>query len=159
MQSELEALESKQTWELVDLPAGKHPIGSKWVYKIKYKVDGSTERFKARLVAKGYTQQEGFDYNETFAPVVKLATVRMLLAIAAIKGWSLHQMDVNNAFLHGDLDDEVYIKPPSGYLDKSDKRVCKLKKSLYGLKQASQNWFFKLSSALKLANKFHTITG
>ncbi|GKV47997.1 hypothetical protein SLEP1_g54840 [Rubroshorea leprosula] len=148
METEIKALEDNQTWILTDLPEGKVPIGCKWVYKIKYKTDGTIERYKARLVAKGFTQQEGLDYHETFAPVAKLVTLRCLLAVAANQNWSLHQLDVQNAFLHGDLHEEVYMKIPPGFSRQGENRVCKLQKSLYGLKQASRNWFAKLSSAL-----------
>ncbi|KAL0431927.1 UNVERIFIED_CONTAM: Retrovirus-related Pol polyprotein from transposon TNT 1-94 [Sesamum radiatum] len=105
MAKELEALEQNHTWTLESLPSSKKAIRSKWIYKIKYNSDGSIERYKARLVAKGYTQVEGFDYTETFAPVAKLTTVRTLLAVAA-KSWELYQLDVHNAFLHGDLDEK-----------------------------------------------------
>lgn len=146
MSKEIYALEQNNTWILVDLPSDQHCIGCKWVYKIKFKADGSVERYKARLVAKGYTQEEGLDYFDTFSPVAKITTVRVLLAIASVKNWHIHQLDVNNAFLHGDLDETVYMLPPPGYTDTN--KVCKLTKSLYGLKQASRQWYQKLTSCL-----------
>lgn len=148
MATEVRALENNNTWTVTTLPPGKKPVGCKWVYKIKFKPDGSIERYKARLVAKGYTQQEGIDYHDTFAPVAKLVTVRALLSIATVQRWSLHQLDVNNAFLQGDLTEEVYMRMPPGFQKKGDSRVCRLNKSLYGLKQASRQWFAKFSSAL-----------
>ncbi|KAK3042700.1 hypothetical protein RJ639_000758 [Escallonia herrerae] len=114
MAKEISALEANNTWTLMPLPSGKRAIDSKWVYKVKFHPDGTVERYKTRLVAKGYTQIEGLDFHETFAPVAKLVTVRCLLAIASIKKWELHQLDVNNAFLHGDLEEEVYMKIPQG---------------------------------------------
>ncbi|KAM2104654.1 hypothetical protein ACFX1R_015231 [Malus domestica] len=150
MQSELVALEQNHTWTLTSLPPGKCAIGSKWVYKIKHRSDGSIERYKARLVAKGYTQIEGLDYSETFAPVAKLTTVRCLLAVAAQRHWPLHQLDVQNAFLHGDLDEEVFMSPPPGLRRQGENLVCRLHKSLYGLKQASRQWFSKFSQAIQL---------
>ncbi|MCI37589.1 retrovirus-related Pol polyprotein from transposon TNT 1-94, partial [Trifolium medium] len=114
MAIELKALEDNKTWILTDLPAGKVPIGCRWVYKVKYHANGSIERYKARLVAKGYTQQEGVDYFDTFSPVAKLTSVRLLLALVAANNWHLQQLDVNDAFLHGNLDEDVYMKLPPG---------------------------------------------
>ena len=149
MSDEIQALEINNTWQLTSLPAGKVPIGCKWVYKVKHRADGSIERFKARLVAKGYTQQEGLDCYETFSPVVKFVTVRTILAVAAALDWHLVQLDVNNAFLHGDLYKEVYMLPPPGCGSKGEPDlVCKLTKSLYGLKQANRQWFSKLSTTI-----------
>ncbi|CAM8941571.1 unnamed protein product [Rhodiola kirilowii] len=149
MSSELDALERNKTWIISPLPSGKTSIGCKWVYRIKYNSNGSIERHKARLVILGNRQKEGIDYTETFAPVAKMTTVRVFLSVAAIRGWELHQMDVHNAFLHGDLDEEVYMKPPPGLLNVPSGHVCRLRKSLYGLKQAPRNWFAKLSASLR----------
>jgi len=147
MQAEIQALESNKTWEITDLPPGKKPIGCRWIYKVKYKSTGEVERFKARLVAKGYSQIEGIDYKETFSPVVKMVTVRAIVSLAASKHWHIHQMDVFNAFLHGDLEDEIYMQLPQGFVSQGEK-VCRLTKSLYGLKQAPRQWNHKLTEAL-----------
>ena len=124
MSDELKALELNNTWTIVSLPTAHHAIGCKWVYKLKLKADGSVERHKARLVAKGYTRQKGVDFFDTFAHVVKLVTVNLLLALASIHGWSLHQLDVNNAFLHGDLLEEVYMTIPQGYSPKGGEKFA-----------------------------------
>lgn len=149
MDREILALEQNNTWVYNILPPGKVPIGCKWVYKIKLRADGTIERFKARLVTKGYNQKEGVDYTETFAPVAKMPTVRTLIAIAVYNGWEIQQLDVNNAFLHGDLNEEVYMTVPQG-CNKSlpPNTVCKLSKSLYGLKQANRQRFEKLTTFL-----------
>jgi hypothetical protein len=148
MTNEIIALEQNRTWDLVLLPQNKSAIGCKWVYKVKFQADGQVERYKARLVAKGYTQQEGIDFFNTYSPVAKITTIRVLLTIAAVNNWHLHQLDVDNAFLHGDLHEEVYMQLPPGYSNPNYPRVNKLKKSIYGLKQASRQWFSKLSTSL-----------
>jgi len=136
MQDELQALADNNTWVLIDLPPGKTAIGCRWVYKVKHHSDGSIERFKARLVAKGHNQLEGLDFLDTFAPVAKLTTLRLLLALATSQHWIIKQLDVNNAFLHGDLHEEVYMKLHPGFHSPHPSKVCKLQRSLYGLKQA-----------------------
>jgi hypothetical protein len=154
MNAELEALKQNKTWIFVDAPPHVKPIGSRWVYKIKHKADGTIERYKARLVAKGYNQIEGIDFFETFSPVAKITTVRTLIALAAMNSWHLHQLDVNNAFLHGDLQEDVYMSIPQGVHHSNPNQVCKLLKSLYGLKQASRKWYEKLTGVL-LAQGYH----
>jgi len=148
MQNELTALEKTGTWEIVDLPNKIKPIGCRWIYKIKHHVDGSVERYKARLVAKGYTQIEGLDYFDTYSAVVKFTTVRVVIALASINNWHLHQLDVNNAFLHGELQEDVYMIIPLGVPQAHPNQVCKLHKSLYGLYQASRKWYEKHNSIL-----------
>ena len=145
MDEEMEALEKNGTWEMGPLPVGKKLVGSRWVFTIKYHSDGSVARYKARLVARGYTQSYGIDYNETFAPVAKLNTIRILMALAALFDWKLFQFDVKNAFLHGELEEEVYMAPPPGYLLETNNTgdVCHLRKSIYGLKQSPRAWFGK----------------
>ena len=150
MTEELSALEKTQTWDLVELPPGKSVVSCKWVYKVKTLSDGTIDRYKARLVARGFTQEYGIDYEETFAPVARLTTVRTLIALATVRRWKLFQMDVKNAFLNGDLKEEVYMQPPPG-LDCPPGKVCKLRKALYGLKQAPRAWFSKFNSAMKVA--------
>jgi len=145
MHVKIKALELNDTWILTNLPKHKTIIGCKWVYKIKHRSNGSIERYKARLVAKGYTQVEGQDYLDTFSLVAKLITVRLLLALAAINQWHLKQLDVNNAFLHGDLNEEMYMTIPQVMQVAWPGQVCKLQRSLYGLKQASRQWYAKLS--------------
>ncbi|GKU86831.1 hypothetical protein SLEP1_g1306 [Rubroshorea leprosula] len=135
MIEEMNALDKNETWDIVTRPKERRIVGCKWVFTVKFKVDGTLERYKARLVAKGYTQTYGVDYQEAFAPVAKMNTVRILLSLVAYFDWGLQQFDVKNAFLHGELEEEVNMEPTLGFernfgLDK----VCKLKKALYGLK-------------------------
>ena len=122
-------------------------VGCKWIYKIKTHSNGSIERYKARLVIKGFTQEYEIDYEETFAPVARISSVRDLLTVAAASKWDLFHMDIKNAFLNGDLSEEVYMQPPPGLSVESNK-VCHLRRALYGLKQAPQTWFAKFSSTI-----------
>ena len=137
MQSEFDAIMKNGTRPLVDLPVGKTTIGTKWVFKLKHKPDGSIERYKARLVAKGYAQEKGIDFEETFAPTCHMTTIRSICALAAHNGWNVHQLDIKTSFLNGDLHEEVYVVQPHGFVQKGEEnKVCRLKKALYGLKQA-----------------------
>ena len=127
----------------------KKPIGCRWIYKVKHNADGSVNRLKARLVAKGYAQTHGIDYEETFAPTAKMTTVRTVIAVAAAKGWHLHQMDVKNDFLQDELEEEVYMIQPPGFESRVHPSVvCRLKKPLYGLKQAPRVWHSKITHYL-----------
>ena len=125
MKEELDTLSKNHTWDLVTLPPGKSVVGCKWIYKIKTRSDGSIERYKAHLVVKGFTQEHGIDYEETFAPVARISSVRTLLAVAVASKWDIFQMDVKNAFLNGDLSEEVYMQPPPG-LSVDSNKVCHL---------------------------------
>ena len=134
MKEELESIERNGTWELVKLPKGKKAIGVKWVYKVKHKPNGKIAKYKARLVAKGFLQNEGIDYNEVFAPVARLETMRMIVAAASNRGWPLYQMDVKSAFLNDYLEEEVYIlQPPCFEKEKHKDKVYWLRKALNGL--------------------------
>ena len=149
MEEEYEALIQNKTWHLVPPSKNKNLIDCKWVYRIKKNADGTIDRYKARLIAKGFKQRYGIDYEDTFSPVVKAATIRVVLAISVSRGWSLRQLDVKNAFLHGVLEEEVYMKQPPGFEDSNVPHyICKLDKALYGLKQAPRAWYSRLSSKL-----------
>jgi Reverse transcriptase (RNA-dependent DNA polymerase) len=135
-QYEIDALSKNKTWELVDLPPGRKAIKSKWVFKLKN--DG---HYHARLVAKGFTQIPGIDYDETFSPIARFESLRLLLALAVLEDWEIHQLDVKSAFLNGVLDKEIYMEQPQGFINAGqDNKVCRLKKAIYGLKQASRTW-------------------
>lgn len=124
-------------------------VGCKWVFKLKRKSDGSIDRYKARLVAKGFHQQSGIDYEETFSPVIKPTTIRTILSLAVSRQWPIHQLDVSNAFLHGTLDEEVYMAQPPGFIHPDfPHHVCRLQKAIYGLKQAPRTWHSTLCRAL-----------
>jgi hypothetical protein len=149
MEEEFSALMKNGTWHLVPASQASNIIDCKWVYKVKRKADDTIDRHKAYLVAKGFKQRYGIDYQDTFSPVVKAATIRLVLSIDVSRNWSLRQLDVQNAFLHGVLEEEVYMKQPPGFHDASHPRyVCKLNKALYGLKQAPRAWYSRLSAKL-----------
>lgn len=151
MAEEFAALVGNRTWELVPRPPRSNIITGKWVFRHKTRADGSLERYKARWVVRGFTQRPGVDYGETFSPVVKPATIRTVLTLAASRGWPVHQLDVKNAFLHGTLAEEVYCLQPAGFIDESKPdHVCRLSKSLYGLKQAPRAWFLRFAGFLAM---------
>jgi hypothetical protein len=144
MNEEYCSLIENDTWNLVPLPKGRKRVRCKWAYRTKYASDGSVERHKAWLVAKGFSQIEGIDYNETFAPVAKTNSIFLFLALVASHKWEVHQMDVKSTFLHRDLQEEIYMEQPPGYVQNDSSLVCRLKKSLYGLKQAPRAWYAKM---------------
>jgi hypothetical protein len=149
MNDKFQALFKNKTWHLIPPHPDLNVINCKWVFRLNHKPDGSIERHKTHLVAKGFTQQYGIDYDDTFSPVVKHTTIRLLLALAISRGWAIQQIDIQNVFLHGILDEVVYMRQPPGFVDsKYPNYICKLDKSLYGLKQAPCAWFSHLSSKL-----------
>lgn len=149
MQNEMAALDLNKTWTLTTLPPGRSAIKSRWVYKLKRNSDGSVDRYRARLVAKGFTQRPGIDFDETYSPVVKHDSLRAVLAIAGAEDLELLQMDVTTAFLHGELEEELYLHQPEGFAVKGrESEVYRLHKSLYGLKQASRTWNQKFDDFL-----------
>ncbi|GLU00272.1 hypothetical protein SLE2022_176510 [Rubroshorea leprosula] len=147
MAEEIGSIERNQTWELTDLPEGHKTIGVKWIYKTKLKENGAVDKFKARLVAKGYKQEFGIDYQEVFAPVARMDTIRLVIALAAQNSWPIYQLDVKSAFLHGNLQEQVFVDQPPGYVKSgSEHKVYRLKKALYGLKQAPRAWYSRIDA-------------
>ena len=131
------------------MPVGRQAVSCKWVYKTKENPYGTVQKYKARLVAKGFHQQAGFDFTETFSPIVKPSTIRVVFTIALSRNWAIKQLDVNNVFLKGDLQEEVFMQQPQGFIDEQNPNlVCRLHKVLYGLKQAPRAWFEKLHQVL-----------
>lgn len=151
IQSELASLYENNTWTIDSLPADRKQVGSKWVFKIKLKADGSIARYKAKVVAKGYSQIPGVDYNDTFSPVVKLTTLRMFVALAAVNNLELEQLDVTTAFLYGNLQEEIFMQVPPGVPIPAGtpRPVCRLQKTLYGLKQSPRAWFERIDTYLQ----------
>jgi len=150
MNEEIRAIEHNNTWELTNLPKGAWPIGIKWVYKKKTNAEGEVERYKVRLVVKGYKQKEGIDYDEVFAPMTRMETIRLLISLAVQHKWTILQMDVKSAFLNGVLEEEVYVEQPLGYMRRGEeKKVLRLKKPLYGLKQVPRVWNERIDTYFK----------
>lgn len=149
MDEEYQSIIKNDVWDIVPRPKGKSVVSSKWLFKIKHNADGSIEKYKARFVARGFSQREGIDYEETFAPVARYTSIRTIIAIIAAKGWKLHQMDVKTAFLNGVIEEEVYIEQLKGY-EIQDRviHMCRLKKALYGLKQAPRAWYERIDKYL-----------
>ncbi|GJV38490.1 zinc finger, CCHC-type containing protein [Tanacetum coccineum] len=146
---EMDSIMGNNTWVLADLPPGCRPLGCKWIFKRKMKVDGTVEKFKARLVIQGFNQRSGIDYFDTYAPVARISTIRLLIALASIHSLIIHQMDVKTAFLNGELEEEVYMNQPLGFImPGNENKMCKLIKSLYGLKQAPKQWHQKFDEVV-----------
>lgn len=148
MKDEYETLTRNGTWTLTELPPNRKAIGCKWVYRIKENADGTINKYKARLVAKGYNQLPGTDFGETFSPVIKPATIRILLTLMLTHNWQIQQIDINNAFINGKLEEDIYMLQPPGFISNNKNLVCKLHRSLYGLKQAPRAWYDRLKQAL-----------
>ena len=150
MIEEMDALDRNDTWNLVHLPTGKKSIGCRWVFAVKVNPDGSIARLKARLVAKGYAQTYGVDYSDTFSPVARMTSVWLFISLADTHNWDFHQLDIENTFLHGDLQEEVYMEQPPGFVVQGEiGKVCRLRKSLYGLNQSPRAWFSKFSQVVE----------
>lgn len=149
MEDEYRALIRNKTWKLVPPVGNQKVIGNKWIFRLKRDIEGKVLKYKARLVAKGFLQTSGVDFHETFSPVIKASTLRIILSLAVSKGWSVRQVDINNAFLNGKLNEVVFMKQPEGFIDKANPTfVCRLEKALYGLKQAPRAWYESLKGTL-----------
>ena len=141
MDEDMDSLVTNHTWVLVEFPAGKRALQNKWVYRLKEE-DGGKKRYKDRLVVKGFTQKKGIYFDEIFSPVVKMTSIRTILSLVVVEDFHLEQLEVKTTFLHGDLEEEIYMQRPQGYEVKGKVNFfCRLKKSLYGLKQAPSQWY------------------
>ncbi|KAL0285668.1 UNVERIFIED_CONTAM: Retrovirus-related Pol polyprotein from transposon TNT 1-94 [Sesamum angustifolium] len=152
--SEIESVMQNHTWELVGLPSGSKPLGCKWILKRKYKADGSIDKYKARLVAKGFKQKEGLDFFYTYLQITRITSIRVLIVVVVLYDLEIHQIDVKTAFCNGELDEEIYMEQPEGFVvPGQEKKVCRLVKSLYGLKQSHKQWHEKFDRTM-LSNGF-----
>jgi hypothetical protein len=150
MMEEYQSIMKNDIWDIVLRPKGKSVVTSKWIYKIKHTADGSIEKYKARFIARGFSQKEGVDYEETFSPVARYTSIRMVISLASVMGWKIHQMDVKTTFLNGVIEEEVYIEKPQGFeVHGKESHVCRLKKALYGLKQAPRAWYSRIDGYLQ----------
>jgi hypothetical protein len=160
MNEEYDSILKNDVWTVVPRPHGKSVVTSKWLYKIKHATDDSIEKYKARFVARGFSQKEGIDYNEIFSLVARDTSIRIIISLAAVFGWKLHQMDVKTAFLNGEVEQEVCIEQPEGFMVHDERsHVCKLKKALYGLKQAPRAWYGRIDSFLQSLGFTKSIAG
>jgi hypothetical protein len=149
MAEEYQSILKNDVWDIVLRPEGKFVVTSKWIYKIKHAADGSVDKYKVRFVARGFSQMEGIHYEETFALVSRYTSVRTIIALVAFMGWKLHQMDIKTTFLNGEIEEEVYIEQPEGFVIHDEKtHVSRLKKALYGLKQEPRSWYEKMDGFL-----------
>ena len=146
----MESIEINNVWTLVDPPEGIKPIRCKWIFKRKRGADGQVDTYKARLVAKGYRQHYGIDYDEMFSPMAMLKSIRIMAAMAAHLDYEIWQMNVKTAFLNGELDEEVYMIQPEGFTSTDESKVCRLQRSIYGLKQASWSWNICFDKMIKM---------
>jgi hypothetical protein len=145
-----QSIMKNDVWNIVLRPKGNSVMTYKWIYKIKHTANGSIEKYKARFVAKGFSQEEGVDYEETFAPVARYTSIKTVISLALVMKWKIHQMDVKTTFLNGVIEEEVYIEQPQGFeVDGRKSHVCRLKKALYGLKQAPRAWYSRIDGYLK----------
>jgi hypothetical protein len=150
MVEEYTSIMKNDVWDIVPRLEGKSVVSSKWLYKIKHATDGSIEKFKARFVVRGFSQKEGVDYEETFAPVTRYTSIRAVMSLVSFMGWRIHQMDVKTTFLNGIIEEEVYIEQPQGFeVNGKESHVCRLKKALYGLKQAPRAWYSRIDGYLQ----------
>eukprot|EP00253_Pinus_taeda_P002861 PITA_02861 len=144
---EYNSIMKNDRWKFTEFPKNKVPIGCNSLYKSKFNVDGIIDKHKSRLIAKGYSQNEGIDYEDTFAPVAKLNTIRIMITLATKYNWKMHQLNVEYVFLKCELKEESYLVQPEGFVKQGEEHlVCKLKKDLYGLKQAPRSWYVKIDS-------------
>ena len=151
MEDEMKSLDDNHTFDLVKLPNGKRALKNRWIYRVKHEENSASPRYKARLVVKGFNQKKGIDFDEIFSPVVKMTSIRTVLGLATTLDLEVEQMDVKTAFLHGNLEEEIYMEQPEGFkVQGKENHVCRLKKSLYGLKQAPRQWYKKFESIMSV---------